>query len=229
MTARAVADGIWAVTAGSFPSNSYVCAADVPGGAILIDTGLDPEPIDAALQSLGLRPAFVFCTHGHFDHIGSAAFFQRKYGAPVHLHAADAKTAGIGNFLLTAMKLPDRIVLPELTLVDGAFSVQLGERSLRYLHLPGHTPGSCAIAFSDQLFTGDTLYARGVGLSKLPGERPEQLRRSITELWEHLPGFHVHPGHGPSATGADIQRNNTRLLAFLGLPHSEKQHRPCLS
>jgi glyoxylase-like metal-dependent hydrolase (beta-lactamase superfamily II) len=221
MAFRAVADGIWAVTAGSFPSNSYVCAADVPGGAILIDTGLDPEPIDSALQSLGLKPAFVFCTHGHFDHIGSAAYFQRKYGAPVHLHSADVKTAGIGNFLLTAMKLPDRIVLPDLVLVDGAFSIQLGGRSLRYLHLPGHTPGSCAIAYGDHLFTGDTLYARGVGLSKLPGERPDQLRRSILELWEHLPGFHVHPGHGPSAAGADIQRANRRLLAFLRLPQTE--------
>ncbi len=157
MTLRAVADGVWAVTAGSFPSNSYICAADVPGGAILVDTGLDPEPIDSALRSLGLRPASVFCTQGHFDQIGSAAFFQREYGAPVHLHRADAKTAGIGNFLLTAMKLPDRIVLPELTLVDGSFSIQLGERSLRYLHLPGHTPGSCAVAYGDHLFTGDTL------------------------------------------------------------------------
>ena len=119
------------------------------------------------------------------------------------------------------MKLPDRIVLPELTLVDDSFSLQLGRRTLGYLHLPGHTPGSCAIAFGDDLFTGDTLYARGVGLSKLPGERPDQLRRSIGELWDRLPGFLVHPGHGPSAPGADIQRNNRGLLAFLGMPVPE--------
>lgn len=217
MTARAVADGVWAVTAGSFPSNSFICAADVPGGAILIDTGLDPEPIDAALVSLGLRPAHVFCTHGHFDHIGSAAFFQRKYGAPVHLHRADAKTAAIGNFLLTAMKLPDRIVLPELTLVDHAFEIDLGGRTLGYRHIPGHTPGSCAIAYGLNLFTGDTIYARGVGLSKLPGERPDQIRRSIASIWDELSHFTVHPGHGPSAAGEDIKTTNLGLIAFLGL------------
>jgi hydroxyacylglutathione hydrolase len=217
MSPRPVGDGVWVVTAGSFPSNSYICAADVPGGAILVDTGLDPEAIDAALLSLGLKPAFVFCTHAHFDHIGSAASMQDKYGAPVYLHRADAKTAGIGNFLLTAMKMEERIRLPELTLVDDDFSIELGAQTLRYRHIPGHTPGSCAIAFGPHLFTGDTIYARGVGLSKLPGERPDQMRRSITSLWDELAHFTVHPGHGPSAPGADIMTGNLGLLAFLGL------------
>jgi len=217
MAPKAVGEGVWVVTAGSFPSNSYICAADVPGGAVLIDTGLDPAPIDAALQSLALAPAHIFCTHGHFDHAGSAAFFQDKYGAPVYLHEADRKTAGIGNFLLTAMKLSDRIVLPDFTLVEDDFSMALGEHTLRYAPVPGHTPGSCAIEYRGNLFTGDTLYARGLGLSKLPGERPELLRRSIASLWERLDGVVVHPGHGPSAPGSDIKRGNAALLAFMGL------------
>jgi glyoxylase-like metal-dependent hydrolase (beta-lactamase superfamily II) len=217
MTPQAVGEGVWVVTAGSFPSNSYICAADVPGGAIVIDTGLDAAPIDAALLSLGLQPAFIFCTHGHFDHVGSAAFLQDKYGAPVYLHRADAKTAGMGNFLLTAMKLGERIKLPELTLVEDGFTMGLGGRELRYRHIPGHTPGSCAIAYDSHLFTGDTIYARGVGLSKLPGERPDQIRRSIASVWDELAQFTVHPGHGPSAAGLDIMTGNLGLLAFLGL------------
>jgi glyoxylase-like metal-dependent hydrolase (beta-lactamase superfamily II) len=224
MSARAVGDGVWVVTAGSFPSNSYICAADVPGGAIVIDTGLDPAPIDAALVALGLRPAFVFCTHGHFDHIGSADFLQDKYGAAVHLHRADARTAGMGNFLLTAMKLENRIKLPELTLVDDGFSIELGDRPLSYRHLPGHTPGSCAITYGSNFFSGDTIYARGVGLSKLPGERPDQMRRSIASVWDDLSQFTVHPGHGQSAAGEDIKTHNLGLLAFLGLiPSTENR------
>jgi glyoxylase-like metal-dependent hydrolase (beta-lactamase superfamily II) len=216
MPAQAVGEGVWAVTAGSFPSNSYICAADVPGGAILIDTGLDPAPIEAALASMQLRPAYVFCTHGHFDHVGSAGWFQRKYGVPVFLHRGDAKTVSLSNFLLTAMKLPDRITPPELTLVDSDFSMELGSRTLRFRHLPGHTPGSCAIAYGTHLFTGDTIYARGVGLSKLPGEKPEQIRSSIGSIWGDLPDFTVHPGHGPSAAGNDIRTSNLPLVAFLG-------------
>lgn len=210
-----VGEGVWAVTAGSFPANSYIVAADVPGGAVLVDTGLAAEPIDAALQNLGLAPAYVFCTHGHFDHVGSASFFQKKYGAPVYLHRADRKTVSMCNFLLSAMKLPDRIASPEFTFIEHGFSITLGNKLLRYRSTPGHTPGSCAIGFGNALFTGDTLYARGVGLSKLPGERPDELRRSILELWNDLEDVIVHPGHGRSAPGAEIMRSNLELLAFL--------------
>jgi len=214
---KQVAEGVWVVTAGAFRSNSYIVAADVPGGAILVDAGLDAAPIDAAFRALDLRPAHLFCTHGHFDHVGSASHFQNAYGARVHLHSADAKTAKMGNFLLTAMKLPDRIELPDFTLVEDCFEIALGGETLRYLHAPGHSPGSCVLSFGDNLFVGDTLYARGIGLSKLPGERPDQLRASIAGLWDRLDGFTVHPGHGPSAAGAAIKRDNAALRDFLGL------------
>lgn len=212
---RQVGDGVWSVTAGSFPANSYIVATDVPGGAVLIDAGLDAKPIDAAFGELALQPAYVLCTHGHFDHVGSASFFQNKYGAPVHLHHADRKTAAMCNFLLAATKLPDRIALPDFTFVDDGFALALGDRTATYASTPGHTPGSCAIRIADDLFSGDTLYARGLGLSKLPGERPEELRHSIKGLWDDLDGLIVHPGHGRSAAGTDIKTNNAELLAFL--------------
>lgn len=217
MMPRQVADGVWVVTAGAFPSNSYICAADVPGGAVLIDTGLDATAIDAALHALGLRPAHVFCTHGHFDHLGAASFFQEKDGASVHLHAADVKTARTNNFLLMAMKLPSRVTLPELYLIDDGQSFDLGGRTLTYRHSPGHTPGSCVLEFGENLFTGDTIYARGVGLSKLPGEKPEELRATIAGIWDRLDEFVIHPGHGPSATGETVKNGNLPLRAFLGL------------
>ncbi|RZM21630.1 MAG: MBL fold metallo-hydrolase, partial [Pedobacter sp.] len=92
------------------------------------------------------------------------------------MHAADLKTARTNNFLLMALKMQARIVLPSLTLVDDDTEFYLGAARLRYRHTPGHTPGSCVIELGDNLFTGDTLFAHGVGLSKLPGERPDELR-----------------------------------------------------
>lgn len=223
MVPRSVGDGVWVVTAGNFPANSYIVAADVRGGAILVDAGLDAEPIDRAFQSLGLAPAHVLCTHGHFDHVGTAAFFQQKYDAPVYLHRADRKTASMCNFLLSAMKLPDRITLPDFTYVDDGFSLELGRDTALYRSAPGHTPGSCTIAFGHALFTGDTLYARGLGLSKLPGERPDELRRTIRSLWSELDDVNVHPGHGRSARGADIKQSNTELLAFIAAEENLEQ------
>lgn len=157
----------------------------------------------------------VFCTHGHFDHIGSAAWFQRTYGAPVYLHRADERVARTNNFLLMAIKRPERIEVPKLTLVDDGFTIEIGGRRISYRHTPGHTPGSCAIASGDQLFTGDTVYSRGIGLSKLPGERHDQLRETILGLIPHLVHSEVHPGHGPSAHGAEILEGNAALRSFL--------------
>lgn len=212
-----VADGIWVVTAGLVRSNSYICAADVPGGAVLIDVGLDPHPIDAALASLGLRPAHVFCTHGHFDHLGSSAHFAARYGCPVHVHERDLKTARMNNFLLMTLKIPARVELPELVPVEDGYSVELGARTLAYRHSPGHTPGSSVITYGSDMFTGDTIYSRRIGLSNLPGEEPDTLRRSIVGLWDELPKYRVHPGHGPSAAGRSVVDGNAALRAFAGI------------
>ena len=82
---------IWRVTSGEFSSNSYFCEAQVEGGGILIDAGLDGKTIDAELSEHGYHPNAVFCTHGHFDHTGSASFFQQKYGCLVVVPRADNK------------------------------------------------------------------------------------------------------------------------------------------
>ena len=207
-----VGDGVWRVTGGAFPSNAYLCAH--PDGDLVIDPGLDPARIDRAVRGLGLAPRKVVCTHGHFDHIGGASFFQQAYGAEVFLPEADLKVARSSNFLLMVVRLTERITLPELTLVDpGAPPFGL---PVDWLPVPGHTPGSCFVRFGAHLFTGDSLYARGVGLSDLPGENHALLRQSLRALWGDTDGATlVHPGHGPSATFADIASGNRRLLDFL--------------
>lgn len=205
------------VTAGLFPSNSYIYASGRAGEAVLIDVGLDPEPLDAALHELGLTPSAVYCTHGHFDHLGSARFFQNRYGAPVYLHRADLKAARMNNFMLMAMKLAVRIELPDLTPVEDDFTAEVGDATLTYRHSPGHTPGSCVLRVGEHLFTGDTLYSYGVGLSKLPGEQPEVLKRTIASLWDSLDDLTIHPGHGPSSAGSSIRTDNLPLLSFLSV------------
>jgi len=210
--AEPVGEGVWRVTGGAFPSNAYICAEGAPGEAFVIDPGLDPERIDRAAKDLSLTPRRVFCTHGHFDHIGGASWFQQAYGCDVFLHGADVKTMKSSNFLLMVLKLEQRITLPEVTLVDPAASPS----PVTYLPVPGHTPGSCFIRHGGHVFTGDSLYARGVGLSDLPGENHGLLRQSLLALWDSIPGDTlIHPGHGPSARFEAIRTGNRALLDFL--------------
>lgn len=211
--AEQVGANVWRVTAGAFPSNAYICGTD-DGKGFVVDPGLDPQAIDAACRALGVRPRRVFCTHGHFDHLGGASHFQRVYGAEVFLHPADAKTMRSGNFLLMAMGMKERIVLPQVRPLDEQGEVEV-------LHTPGHTPGSCLVRWGDDLFTGDTLYARGLGLSSLPGEDHARLHESLRAVWDGIgEEVVIHPGHGPSARFGDVKRENRALLDFLRQPET---------
>jgi hydroxyacylglutathione hydrolase len=210
-------DGIWMIVNEEFRSNTYVCATDVPGECILIDPGLDRSAIEAGLGELGMRPRLIFCTHGHFDHAGSASVFQEMYDTPVYLHRDDVKILKASNFVLMTFKRPERVVMPRLEAITHDSVVPVGGRTLRFHATPGHTPGSCVLEFGDVLFSGDTLFARSVGMSRLPGEDPERLRRSIDDIWTRFPdAMHVLPGHGSSAPFGTIKRENRKLLAFMG-------------
>jgi len=80
------------------------------------------------------------------------------------------------------------------------------------LATPGHTPGSsCYLAEAEGgnlLLSGDTLFARSVGRTDLPGGDPELLDRSILKLAALPDGLQVLPGHGPETTiGAERKHN----------------------
>jgi len=212
---------IWRVTSGEFPSNAYICAIG-DGKCVLIDAGLDPHSIDTELDDLGLKPSAVCCTHGHFDHAGSAAYFQKKFGCDVYLHPADIKLLKAANFLLMAFNLSSRVEQPAvITEINCGYSFSVGYSTLTFHGAPGHTPGSCLIELGSALFTGDTIYCKGVGLSKLPGEDAQTLKSSIMLFWPMLTNDRViYPGHGGYAIGSEVRSNNHALREFLGLRQS---------
>jgi hydroxyacylglutathione hydrolase len=208
---------VWRLVNGIFASNCYVCSTGTPGRCFIVDPGLDPQPIEDALRELAVEPVAVLCTHGHFDHAGSAAHFQRTRGCPVFMHGADHKTLRSSNFLLMAMKFSARIDMPKTTDVsEQGFIVELDGRSVQFHPAPGHTPGSCVLEFGSALFTGDTLYSRGVGLSKLPGEDAAVLRKSIEFVFERFDeATTICPGHGDCAGLGWVKTNNQALQNFL--------------
>jgi len=217
---RQVDEGLWQVASGVFTSNCYIHGAPGSTACVLVDPGLDPEGIDAQVAALGRTPAAVLCTHGHFDHVGGASYFQNKYGVPVYLPQPDIKTMKASNFLLMALKIPKRITLPGVTPIavtpGVGIDVDAGGASYTYLPCAGHTPGSCLIRSGGHVFSGDSLYARSVGLSHLPGEDRALLRTNIRALWDTLPAaIVVCPGHGPTSPFGDICRENQALLEFL--------------
>jgi glyoxylase-like metal-dependent hydrolase (beta-lactamase superfamily II) len=209
---------LWKIKGGYIESNCFFCKDDISGIGVLIDSGLDGVEIDSQLMEFGLVPNHIFCTHGHFDHVGGAFYLQKKYGCNVFLHEKDRKIFRSSNFLMMAMNIDFKINLANVTYVSDDFSFEFGRQILRYILTPGHTPGSSVIEVGSAWFTGDTLYSKGVGLSSLPGADDKILKQSILKIWGGLTEDRlVCPGHGEIADGLTIRNSNNALLGFMGL------------
>jgi len=171
------------------------------------------------------RPLVVVVTHAHIDHAGGAAEFGTVLvhgGDAPALRApfpglalvttgwdaklrADLVAAGIAvpDLLVRALPREDfdpwsyrvRGVEPAALLEDGQV-LDLGDRVLRVLHLPGHTPGSVGLIEerSGLLFTGDALYDGGL-IDTLPESDVAAYCATMRRLRE-LPVACVLPGHG---------------------------------
>ena len=208
---------VWVICNGEFSTNAYICSTGTGNECFLIDPGLDGELISKKLNELKMVPKQIFCTHGHFDHIGSVKKFEDEYGIKSYINRLDVKVAKQSNFLLTAFRMKQRIVVPEFAeLMDDGDLVTINGVQLQFIACPGHTDGSCALLVGDVLFSGDTLYSRAVGLSKLPGENKTKLKASIELLLETI-GDHVMvlPGHGPPSLMGTIKCDNIKLREFL--------------
>lgn len=213
-------DALQIVANKGFSSNTYLLATGADEKCVVIDPGLDSASLDKALHDVGWTPEAVICTHGHFDHVGGAAQLQEKYQTPVYLSVADQKVAKMSNFLMSVFKIESRISLPEFEYVEEQDSLlHCGGRSFLLHSVPGHTPGSVAVEVDGLLFSGDSLYAKKVALSQLPGEDPTRLRQSLRRLLTRVGReSRVLPGHGSSAPLATILRDNHELLEFMAQP-----------
>lgn len=201
---------------GPLQANAYLVWDD-PERAVLIDPGDEPERLLAWVRESGARPEAVLLTHAHFDHVGAVRAVVEAHDLPVLLHPAArpvyerAASAAVRWGLFIDPPPTEALV----DLAEGPLAYGPG---FEVRHLPGHCPGHVAFyrAEAEAVFSGDLLFARGVGRWDLPGANLDDLRRSIRRLFELPETTRVYPGHGPATTLAAERRSNPFVQDWLG-------------
>jgi len=190
---------------GSLSANCYIVEVESKGEGMVIDPGGNAGEINRAITDAGLKITVIVLTHGHSDHIASLRDVQDRTGAEVAIHNEDA------DFLETSSQfgISYRTPHPADRLLHEGDTIDIGGMSFKVIHTPGHTPGSICLLSSNKVFTGDTLFYKGIGTTLMPGSSRHQLLESIKTRLMVLPDDTiVYPGHGRETTIGAERRDN---------------------
>ncbi|TRZ10655.1 hypothetical protein HGM15179_016448 [Zosterops borbonicus] len=173
---------------------------------VVIDAGLGLRSLPDYLRDAGLlapapgagpRPLLAVATHVHFDHSGGLQHFEE-----VAVHSAEAAALLRGDNYEAVTWLSEREVArpprpgwsarqfrvppvrPSRLLQEGDV-INLGDRQLTVMHMPGHSRGSICLHDKDRriLFSGDVVYD-GSMIDWLPYSRISDYVASCQRLME---------------------------------------------
>ena len=183
------------VEAQSMGANTYLIVSGTH--ALVVDPAVSVTAIASAAGNVGASIDGILLTHGHFDHVLSLDTLRKAFPVPAMIHKSDAPmlTDGKKNAFYTFYGQERVFGAADVTFEDGE-QILLGEETLRVIHTPGHTAGSCCFLCGDDLVTGDTLFADTIGRCDLYSSNVTQMRASLARLQTLDQNLRIHPGHG---------------------------------
>ena len=199
------------VVVGPLQANCYLVGCAGTGQGVVIDPGGDASLILAVAERLGLDLRFILNTHGHVDHTAANQAVRAATGARLYIHEADRRMVERPDAEWAAMVGGAPAGAPDATYAEGD-TLQVGSLTITVVHTPGHSAGSVCLSLGEVLFTGDTLFAGGVGRTDLAGGSMRRLEASLERLLREFgPATRILPGHGPASTLAHEARSNPWL------------------
>ncbi len=183
--------------------------------AVIVDPAWDVESLLGVAEADGYRVVGVLVTHYHPDHVGGDLFGVQVQGL-VKLLEQQAVPVYVNKHEAEGVKIVTGVSESDLRRVDDGDTLPLGDQEIRFLHTPGHTPGSQCFLVDGKLVAGDTLFVQGCGRVDLPGGDSEALYQTLTGKLAKLPRDTVlYPGHNygptPTSTLRDELENNYYL------------------
>jgi glyoxylase-like metal-dependent hydrolase (beta-lactamase superfamily II) len=200
---------------GPLATNCYVLSCEDPccaSEAVIIDPGGDAAKIKDYVERSGVTPVLIVLTHGHSDHMASAAALAAEYGIDVVMHGDDLDTLemSVADAPMWGLGSPDNVSIARK--LKAGDTIEFGGETGRVLHTPGHTKGGISILFDGAVFVGDTLFARSIGRTDFFGGNMETILDSIRrELFVLPEDTTVYTGHGPATTIGEEKAGNPFL------------------
>ena len=201
---------------GPMQNFAYVIGDPVTREALVIDAAWDIPALVNVAQQDGYTISKALVTHYHQDHLGGefsgqhiqgAAELLEKVKAKVYIHKAEAE------FLNKIAGLSDS----DLVKVEGGDTTQVGSIEVKFIHTPGHTPGSQCFLIGNSLVAGDTLFINSCGRIDLPGSNPEDMYHSLQTLSQLVDDTVLFPGHNYSGQPSDTLGNQKKHNMYLHL------------
>ncbi|XP_028852004.1 acyl-coenzyme A thioesterase MBLAC2 [Denticeps clupeoides] len=242
---KSVGDGIYWIQERFYQSGNRANIWLVRGSHqdVLVDAGLGLRSLPEYIHAKGLlgdgsrrrNPLLAIGTHVHFDHAGGLHQFQQ-----VGVHKAEVEALASGDNFETVTWLSDREIVespapgwrarqygvkavqPTHILQEGDV-IDLGDRQLTVLHMPGHSRGSICLHDRErkQLFSGDVAYD-GAMIDWLPyshvGDYVQSCRR-LLELVDQEQVEQVLPGHFNTFGGKQLHRLASSYISRAGACH----------
>ena len=138
--------------------------------ACLIDTAYGLNDLSEICSELTDLPVIAVNTHGHIDHVLGNHWFDTVYMHPADKELYREITDGFADMISepwvreTYGEFLDNVNPADITFPDAKDIVEgdvidLGDKHLRVIEIPGHTPGSIMLVDEDEkiCFSGDSI------------------------------------------------------------------------
>lgn len=183
--------------------------------ALIVDPAWDVDSLLRIAREDGYEIVGALVTHYHPDHVGGNLFGLQVQGV-TNLLEQEAVPLYVNKHEAEGLKVVTGVSDTDMRRVDDGDTLEVGDLVVRFVHTPGHTPGSQCFLVGNRLVAGDTLFVQGCGRVDLPGSDPDQMYYSLTQKLAKLPAETVlYPGHDygmtETSTIGDELKNNIYL------------------
>lgn len=194
-------EGAWAIGEPRYGQCNFSFLIAGSKRALLFDSGPGIRDIRPLAASLTDRPLAALPSHLHFDHVGKLAQMADVLLPDLPALRTQAQgdriRLGLFQFLGFVEGFPRPTIRISGWLAPGS-TLDLGDRQLTILSVPGHTPESVALldTAANRIFAGDFIYPSDV-YAQLPGSDLTAYAHSARQLLQRTDAHtRIYGAHG---------------------------------